>query len=1472
MNGDLTLESAIHPFDTPCHYCADTAEAFRLIPGTSVVALHGPARARFYVAHTSPVRCLATTQAAGVAATAAGVGASWELYVWKPTTLTQIVALSPPTEGNAGALAALSFSHDGERLIGVQHGASPRALLWRWRSDSTAAEVVCPHLSMPGPTAWALCLPDAPSGHVQLLTANAQMLRFWVASSEGEGSLHPADASPAADAQGATCVLEVPTPPVEGAANGGRGGGGALVVSAHSSGGLRAWRLWQGAGQAATADQVGLVRSVSGHQGAALALASCGAERAQVASGGADGLVRLWTAYLDPVRTINLAHCWAANPMLTRITCQPNSHEASHTVPPYHSVAPQAADVPGGPPSILSVCAANAGTLLVGTGDLLALHMDTGRCELVASGGHSEPWEDADGDDDDAISLLIAASPCAVPADTGGMGFATAGADRTLRVWRCDHGGGEPCALVHSSRLAATPSALAYATRGAHLAVADTRGVLQLFKRERLTPAAGRAALPSGTYATCLAFDALDTRLASGSSDGALTVWRLPELQLIHTIDAHPSRPLLSIDWSTAGHANAGVAVLTSAAPPGRPMEARVWRAADGALLADVTDEEPIGGIDAAPLLPTGRGPPARLVDGALLSWPWLSYTCPVGWSVAPPGGLGHGSKTRVAAARRLAGQRLGGDMLAALSQDGSLHLSPFACAGTLDSSTRLSTPNERLATAGGRSGGYAPTSLQQSPRRRRTSALAISADGTLLITASPSVTSSSSGAVLVWRLHRPSPPVRPSIGVLTGRVPDPTEIQPRPPEAMSMHHHHATTRLPPSLSHIAAVASRSPRMPPASVGGSGGDVACALGRAVYVSPWRGGGCTRLYTGHSGAVSAMAVHPSGGVVASGESGSLRIWSLASLQTLAVLGSGSTAGAARGGASYAPTHLAFSPDGHSLLSLVPHPTPEDAAAADADADSRTASAIVEALDAMNDKLSATESTAAADAHGTDGAGAQSMGWTTALDDKGVTYYSNEAGESTYDKPALGFDDDDEYVDAAVEADTSIEAAAAAASNLLCDPKDEDEDALPPTRPGVKRAPRPHADDVTDGPTSPSSAILAVWAWAGGAGARSLPSGIVHVARPTAQARAHDQLALCACWVTVNGARTVNGEEAAMQGRGDGGSMRLASGGVGHVRFWRLEDRKLLVEAEPHDVGMSTTVGGGGVYLCCCATPAAVFFGSSDGSLLHFAPTTGSLLQRIPAHRGPLTALAPLGPLDVDRSATRAVVASGGVDGRIRLWTSSAAPCAEWRVSKPVNALRDTRGRPLDACGGLGDAELRGLSWAGPRGAVAQTGRATFSINAASGAAELCLLPVPTASGRDSVAYDVWRTLPLPACELVARPEARDAPRLPAAAPAPPMRSTAVAAAPAMVAVATTQVPRRAGASSDGWGRDDDDAVVATTQMESRDEGAQGEQLPAPQVPASAPMTVRVGGWRSDVPSVNVVAGGGRVYHEALTRWR
>ena len=163
----------------------------------------------------------------------------------------------------------------------------------------------------------------------------------------------------------------------------------------------------------------------------------------------------------------------------------------------------------------------------------------------------------------------------------------------------------------------------------------------------------------------------------------------------------------------------------------------------------------------------------------------------------------------------------------------------------------------------------------------------------------------------------------------------------------------------------------------------------------------------------------------------------------------------------------------------------------------------------------------------------------------------------------------------------------------------------------------------------------------------------------------------------------------------------------------------------------------------------------------------------------------------------------------------------------------------------------------------------------------------MMAVPTACGREALAYNVWRGLPLPACEqATVRPigqqvvPAAASPHVPARWEAPePPKALAVARA-GMMATATTTVPLRAGASSDGWGRDDEavELPVKTEAEEPQEGGAAALGHPAltaelSHLPMSNPMTVRIGGWRSEVPSnVSFAAGGGaHVCHEALSRW-
>ena len=126
--GDLTLESYLTSYDAPVHFWEETGEAVHAIPGTNIIALSGASHPRFYVAHASTIRCVAASRASGVAASAAGDGGTWELHVWEPANLQPVVTLLPP-EGAASPVVALSFSRDGEKLVGTVAGAQPRALL-----------------------------------------------------------------------------------------------------------------------------------------------------------------------------------------------------------------------------------------------------------------------------------------------------------------------------------------------------------------------------------------------------------------------------------------------------------------------------------------------------------------------------------------------------------------------------------------------------------------------------------------------------------------------------------------------------------------------------------------------------------------------------------------------------------------------------------------------------------------------------------------------------------------------------------------------------------------------------------------------------------------------------------------------------------------------------------------------------------------------------------------------------------------------------------------------------------------------------------------------------------------------------------------------------------------------------------------------------------------------------------------------
>ena len=639
---------------------------------------------------------------------------------------------------------------------------------------------------------------------------------------------------------------------------------------------------------------------------------------------------------------------------------------------------------------------------------------------------------------------------------------------------------------------------------------------------------------------------------------------------------------------------------------------------------------------------------------------------------------------------------------MVSLALDGSVHLAPFASTGTFDAQTRLTTPTDMLLAAAAKSSGLKPTAvtfpLPSQMMPCITNSLALSPDGQLIFTAVPPSSRDSSGGVLVYRLHAPlpalrmapKPPVR--MGRNFGSIDDPDEAVTQALAADGAEDLKlvpigaASGYKPKPLFSPSQTAPNQPAipLPVPAIGGCGGDVVCPLGGVVMVyphtpTPIYGYSATRLYTGHTANVSSITIHPSGGVVASGQPGAVKIWSLTSMQTLAVLGARAASSSTETKGISAPTTLVFSQDGESLLSLVPHADPEQLA----EDERREAAAAAREAEA------------------------------------------EEAAEA--------------------EADKNEKELLNLAAKVLNLPKDYDPaDELPTRKDKKKKKVKPaKLDEAAAKKASlyPSPAIVAVWGWRGGLGARRLPpDGVIHVPQPLAQARAHGLPALCASFLPEDNA--VNGTDAGSE------SIRLITAGVGHARFWALDrhSKTLRVEAEPEMVGIS----GGSVLLCCCATPSGCFFGTDDGFLLHFASQTANLLRRLSAHHGPLTSLYTLGPLDKAPGASSAI-ASAGADGRIRLWSEGAEACATLKTGAPVGALRDAYGRLLQKEEVEG---VRGLSWAGARGAVAQCGRATFGIAPESGTADLVVLSTPPASDRDALAQHVrhgWER-PLPSCEL------------------------------------------------------------------------------------------------------------------------
>ena len=214
-------------------------------------------------------------------------------------------------------------------------------------------------------------------------------------------------------------------------------------------------------------------------------------------------------------------------------------------------------------------------------------------------------------------------------------------------------------------------------------------------------------------------------------------------------------------------------------------MQSRVWRAADGALLADETSKSH-GSAGQSPPHPAASSPggttrgggddsydasATRLADGALLRWPWQSYTNATGWSVSAAFARGCPRHAVAACRIRRGGSGARGDYLAALSADGSVHLAPFAPVGELSADSCLAFPVDQLVTAAAlhsnraaTTGAEPATALANGKRRhslaaynraarfaRTRAGLAASPDGSMLFTAQRG---GLGGSVLVWRVQ----------------------------------------------------------------------------------------------------------------------------------------------------------------------------------------------------------------------------------------------------------------------------------------------------------------------------------------------------------------------------------------------------------------------------------------------------------------------------------------------------------------------------------------------------------------------------------------------------------------------------------------------------------------------------------------------------------------------------------------------
>ena len=254
---------------------------------------------RAYRRHTARITALALNEAGTLVASAQ----PQYIHVWSLAALVPVAVLGgtpPPAAPNAGA-RALAFGDDGTSLLSLDGGgagapSSPRLRLWSWRTAGGAGGAFGP--SLPGgvaavvaPVAEAVAHPSLAvscaafaadgGGGVRIASGGAAHLRIWRrvgASLRVEREIYP---PPPAAASAALAYAGGIAPP-----------GAPTVASLCAAGG----HLFCGTdgGDLVVYRGDAVVRQVSAHTGALTALCALGG--GQVASAGADGRLRYWSA------------------------------------------------------------------------------------------------------------------------------------------------------------------------------------------------------------------------------------------------------------------------------------------------------------------------------------------------------------------------------------------------------------------------------------------------------------------------------------------------------------------------------------------------------------------------------------------------------------------------------------------------------------------------------------------------------------------------------------------------------------------------------------------------------------------------------------------------------------------------------------------------------------------------------------------------------------------------------------------------------------------------------------------------------------------------------------------------------------------------------------------------------------------------------------------------------------------------